>query len=306
MTTILIETAKSKFKQFISISAPIKMWVILNVSVISFILCLVDTANILAVFPVPSISHQVVFRPITQELARRGHDVTVITPNPAFKEGQTPPRLKEIDVHDVSYQIWIDHFINASKGKKFDLIIQIELINKLFTDVFDAILQTVEVQKIINDKIKKYDMLLLEACVRPVLGFSHIFKVPLILISSFGAALGNYEMMGASEHPLLYPNILHRKLYNLTKWEKIAELYYHYKLKQILDNGAVYNNEILRKHFGADVPTANELVNNVDLLLLNINPVFDGSHPIPQNIIFMGGIHQNPVKPLPTVSIYFM
>lgn len=45
-----------------------------------------EAARILAIFPAPSISHQVVFRPLTQALAKRGHEIVVITPDPAFQK----------------------------------------------------------------------------------------------------------------------------------------------------------------------------------------------------------------------------
>ncbi|KAJ8727685.1 hypothetical protein PYW07_001804 [Mythimna separata] len=67
-----------------------------------FVLNQVDAERILAYFPTPSISHQVVFRPLTEALARRGHEVTVVTTDPAFPKGGTPPNLTEIDVHNLS------------------------------------------------------------------------------------------------------------------------------------------------------------------------------------------------------------
>lgn len=72
---------------------------------LSWCMVSVHSARILAWFPSPSISHQVVFRPVTQELAKRGHEVVVITTDPAFPPGQAPSNLTEIDVHDMSYNI---------------------------------------------------------------------------------------------------------------------------------------------------------------------------------------------------------
>ncbi|KAI5633114.1 UDP-glucoronosyl and UDP-glucosyl transferase domain-containing protein [Phthorimaea operculella] len=48
-------------------------------------------ARILVYIPTPSISHQEPFRPLTQELAKRGHEVTVITTDPAFPK--VPPSV---------------------------------------------------------------------------------------------------------------------------------------------------------------------------------------------------------------------
>ncbi|KAJ8708784.1 hypothetical protein PYW08_010166 [Mythimna loreyi] len=64
----------------------------LRLLVFSFLLQIFssDAARILAVYPVPSISHQVTFRPITMELVKRGHEVVVITADPMFKKGEAP------------------------------------------------------------------------------------------------------------------------------------------------------------------------------------------------------------------------
>lgn len=39
------------------------------------------SANILAIYPTPAVSHQVVFQKITQDLLERGHNLTVLTPS---------------------------------------------------------------------------------------------------------------------------------------------------------------------------------------------------------------------------------
>lgn len=77
-----------------------------------------EAARILAVFPVSLISHQTVFCPFTQELAKQGHEVVVITTDPTVPKGGAPSNLTEINVHDISYKIWGDQFMATSRGKK--------------------------------------------------------------------------------------------------------------------------------------------------------------------------------------------
>ncbi|XP_021197638.3 UDP-glucosyltransferase 2 isoform X2 [Helicoverpa armigera] len=260
-----------------------------------------EAAKILAVFPVPSISHQVVFRPLTQELAKRGHEVTVITPDPVFKKGEVTSNLTEIDVHDISYNIWNENFIKAaSKGNKEDMYTQLEIILDTLVEVFEAQLKTDEVKTLIDDKSKKFDLLLVEACVRPALAFSYIYKnVPVILVSSLGAAPLNYELIGAADHPILYPSVLRQRLHNLTTWEKFTELYSHYRIMKIYENNGVLVNKAFRDRFGPEIPTVDELGNNVDLLLLNVHQIFEGIRPVPPSVVYMGGLHQKPIKELP-------
>ncbi|KPJ19199.1 Ecdysteroid UDP-glucosyltransferase [Papilio machaon] len=58
-------------------------------------------------------------------------------------------------------------------------------------------------------------------------------------------------------------------------------------------------NKVLKRIFGPDVPTMNELKNEVEMLFLNINPIWEGNYPVPPAVVHMGGLHQKPPKALP-------
>ncbi|XP_050683694.1 UDP-glucosyltransferase 2-like isoform X1 [Leptidea sinapis] len=256
-------------------------------------------ARILAVFPGPSISHQVIFRPLTQELVRRGHQVTVITPNPTFEKGKGPENLTEIDVHDISYKMKEDFVETADFGRKdlvFDQIIHLfEQLSGIFADQT----KSSDVQSILNDKNISFDLLLIEACVRPTLIFSHLYKVPVIQVSSFGMMLGSAEIVGSPTHPFLYPTIMHQRLYNLSFWEKIDELYKHLKMKSMYDSSEFKELEMFESILGVDLPSYNVLKNNVDMLFLNIHPIWTDNQPLPMNVISIWGIHKTTLKELP-------
>ncbi|XP_026736017.1 UDP-glucuronosyltransferase 2B9-like [Trichoplusia ni] len=258
-----------------------------------------DAARILVVIPTPSISHQVVFRPVTQELAKRGHDVTVITADPAFPKGGAPVNLTEIDIHDISYSLWREHFMATSKGNKADLNDQMKVIVDLFLVIFEAQVKDEAVQRLINDKTQKFDLIIIEACVKPALGFHHVFNAPIVLMSSLGGIFDNFQTIGAPTHPLLYPMFLRQKLNNLTMWEKITELYNHYKLEFMLYDNLLESDKLLRRLFGEDKPSLTEVYNHVEMLFLYENPVFVGPRPVPPTVVYMGGLHQNPQKELP-------
>ncbi|XP_028175156.1 UDP-glucuronosyltransferase 2B20-like [Ostrinia furnacalis] len=268
-----------------------------------FVLALVLSASenegsrILAVFPTPSISHQVVFRPLVQELVKRGHEVTVVTTDPAFAKGEAPANLTEVDVHDMSYKLWREHFLATSTGNKNDLRTQMRVAFELFTKIFGSQMETKEVQDII--KHGKFDLLMVEALVRPAISLSHIFKVPVIQVSSFGATYWNWDVVGAPVHPFLYPSMFRQRIMNLTIWEKISELYNHYTFKNLAHSVEERENQMIRRIFGEDMPSLTELSNNVDMLFVNMHPIWEGNRPVPPSVLFMGGLHQKPVKELP-------
>jgi glucuronosyltransferase len=261
-----------------------------------------ETARILAFFPSPSISHQVPFRPLTQELARRGHEVVAITTNPAFPKGKSPANLTEINIQNLSYSIWTKSFISSDKtqGSSNNWISQAELLFNVLIDVFGAQLQDEEVVKVL-DKSNKYDLMITEAFMVGTLALSHLHKVPMIQVSSFGAMTYNLETMGSFMHMFLHPAPTQQRVVNLTMWDKIYELYVYYRLKYIFISIEEKTNKLLKRIFGPEIPDISELKNNVDMMFLNVNSLWELNRPVPPNVIYMWGIHQKPQKELPQV-----
>ncbi|XP_050356517.1 UDP-glucosyltransferase 2-like [Nymphalis io] len=260
-----------------------------------------QSAKILGVFPIPSISHQVVFRKLTQELVKRGHEVTVITTDPAYPKGKAPANLTEIDTHDVSYAIWHKAFQANFKveQKSIPKFTEFRQGSKFFSYIFLGQLSSPDLQELISNKNNKFDIILVEAVVRPALIYSYIFKAPIALVSSFGAIFNNHDVMGSPTHPILYPSTLQQKIYNLTLWEKLYNLYIHFSFEYANYLGEIDEHEILKQNFGPDVPTLRELYDNIHMLFLNIHPIWADNQPVPPGVVYMGGIHQLPEKELP-------
>ncbi|XP_052751040.1 UDP-glucosyltransferase 2-like [Galleria mellonella] len=261
-----------------------------------------ESAKILGYFPTPSISHQIVFRPLMHELARRGHEVFVITTDPAFTKENPLGNLTEIDVRDVSYSKWINAILNAgiTTGKKEDVAKQITTMYRICLGLFDEQINTVALQNVLRDKTLKFDLIILESYFRPGMVLSHYYKAPLILISSMLPIYNNMEVIGSPIHPFLYPmGFCRQRVNNLTIWEKISELYMYYSIVATIYFDSEAMNKMIRKNFGSDVPSIDELQNNVDMLFINVHPIWDMNRPVPPSTIYLGGLHRNPEKDLP-------
>lgn len=253
-----------------------------------------------------SISHQIVFRPLTQELARRGHEVVFLTSDPEFPKGRAPPNLTEIDLHDISYKMW--HKIIAKEVSKdmVDMVSMMTAFYKAVPQIFEEQMKTEEAKEVIDKKKGDFDLLITEACVRSALGFSHIYKVPLIQMSSFGFPLYNEDYVGAPSHPFLFTNVWQRRVYNLTMWEKIREFWDYWTLKSNFLNLDDFEHGILKRVFGSDTPPLSELTNNIQMILLNVHPVWGENQPVPPSVVYLGGLHRKPVKELPQVRKQFL
>ncbi|KPJ19192.1 Ecdysteroid UDP-glucosyltransferase [Papilio machaon] len=258
----------------------------------------IESSRILAVYPCPSISHQIVFRPLTLELLKLGHELTVVTTDPMFSKENAPANLTEINVHDTTYGVIRKIISNAVTGSKTDLLNQALVVKELIYDATEAILQTNDVQNMLKNE-KRYDLIFIEALFTPMLGLSHKFKAPTILVSSFGPFIGSYEIIGAPTKALLYHNMYSQRLHNLTLIEKISELYNYVRIQYIFNYSDEKLNELLKRLFGSDTPTLSKLKDYVDMLFVNTHHVWEGNYPVPPTVIHMGGLHQKPQKPLP-------
>ncbi|XP_013139053.1 PREDICTED: UDP-glucuronosyltransferase 2B7-like [Papilio polytes] len=264
-----------------------------------------ETARILAVFPTPSISHQIVFRPLTQALSRRGHEVTVVTTDPVNSNDPELVNLTEIDLHNISYKS-MNKDLFETYGKEESMYSQIFMFANKLTNIFEEQLKTKEIQMLLQHSENYYDLLILEACVRPALVFSHVYKAPVIQISSLGGMLFNYEALGVPIHPTVYFTTLRQKLYNLSIWDNLMECKIFLQVYFVHFICEHLQNAMLRSYFGADVPSIAELNNNIDMLFLATNPIWAGNTPVPPSVIFIGGIHENPYEELTEDLRYFL
>lgn len=264
----------------------------MNLLKIIGILCLgafSEAARILAVFPAPFISHQLTFRPLTEELARLGHEVTIITPDPAYSVENKPANLTEIDVHDISYSLK-HKFSLAVTFKNNDVYDQVYTYYKILSEVFEKQITTESVRKVLNDT-KGFDLILVEGCVRPALVFSHIFKAPMILVSSLAGQTVYFSSTGISLHPTLYPGIFQQKLHKMTLLEKVHEIFKQYLFNYEVDRQESDDNALLRRNFGDDVPQLSELKKRVSMLFMNVHHLWDNNRPVPPNVVYLGGLH---------------
>lgn len=254
-----------------------------------------EGARILACYPTASISHQVVFRPLTLELVKRGHEVVVMTTDPIFPKRDGPPNLKEIDLHDLSYKVWREML--ARMKNKIDRS-NFEPLMRLILELFEKQMATSEMQTILRDETQTFDLVIVEAFVEVALGLAEYYKAPVIQFSSLSATLPALKVYGASTHSFLYPTPFHERIYNLTFWEKIEEVYYE---RMFEDYDYDIFDATLKRVFGPGFKSFEELRTDVDMLFLNVHSLWDFNRPVPPNVIHLGGLHQKPQKDLPQV-----
>ncbi|RZC39915.1 UDP-glucuronosyltransferase 2B20-like, partial [Asbolus verrucosus] len=273
------------------------LWVI---SLLSFV-CVARCARILGVFPTPSISHQVVYQPVWQELSLRGHQVTVFTPNPLKNPKLT--NLTEIDMSS-TYDIINRDDISKTMSKNNYLIKTVLWVANFFTEVIEENLKQSE--SLIKDPRRKFDLIIVETLHPLVYSYACRFKAPVIGISSLGVFLQTHDAVGNPTHPALNPDLLLNFVGEIGLYQRAYSAFYNiwYRLLyhwHILPQG----DKVARKYFGDSCPHLGDIERNVSLILVNTNPILHPVRPNVPAIIEMGQMHINSKKPLPQASVSF-
>lgn len=273
----------------------------------------VDSARILGIFPLPSRSHQVVFQSYTQELAKRGHDLVIITPDPIENIDPTL-NVTYIDIsvgYKYIFQFLSENPVPYKRGviMTADSNLHMNTFN-FIADLIAILLNLPQVQALINDKTQHFDLIIAEGFLDYHLILSEIFKVPVIFFPTFMGFPEVYEMMGATgRHPILYPiysrpDTQSNDYSNLSFFEMLTQVYYEARFLLNQWETDEYQNELLKKNFGPQTPTVEELRKNVHLLFLNSYPMFANNRAVPPNVLYIGATHLTPPKEIPKVRCH--
>nr|CAH7729280.1 unnamed protein product [Callosobruchus chinensis] len=128
---------------------------------LSLLLVAVDSARILGVFQFPSLSHQIVFRALCRELSLRGHQVTIVTPNPLRDKSLV--NLTEIDISSAADVLPSSESIEFTMSKDMPTTEIMVSFYDLSEKIQEAVLQNEEFQKLYKDPNAKFDLLISEA-----------------------------------------------------------------------------------------------------------------------------------------------
>lgn len=119
----------------------------------------------------------------------------------------------------------------------------------------------------------------------------HIWKIPIVLLSTGSFYPFQYDMTGNPEFPSFMPNNLFpiptedgfvKRFYNAYLFYKIKFNYLYYSQNQ---------NELLQKLFGPQVPSIREIERNASLVLINTFFPVNGVKPSTTGLIEVGGLH---------------
>ncbi|XP_075218155.1 UDP-glycosyltransferase UGT5-like [Lycorma delicatula] len=275
------------------------------VLIITIMYC--SAANILCIFPTPSYSHQKPLLTLSTALAKKGHNLTVITPNPS-KE----PIINHREV-DVSF-LYIE-WKKVAEVKKISLQGRIspkqitgDLYNFLnfITSLLFGSPKITELIRELNNT--KYDLILYESFYySSLLGFADITgNPPIIGLTTLNSLMISDSPQGNPVLPsyIPFPFLPYRD--KMTFWERSYNLYLTIYCHYILEYNLKPMHENHIQHFGNIKHTAEELEYSKSLLIVSSDLAIGYPKPVQPNTIYVGPMHITKSESLPQDLLKWM
>ncbi|XP_058054053.1 UDP-glycosyltransferase UGT5-like [Anopheles bellator] len=258
----------------------------------------VEGAKILGIFPTSARSHFIVGSALMKELARRGHEVTVINP---FPQKKPLKNYRDIDVsasEDILQKL-IPNMFDMADQSVWESITKTYEFGHMITN---QSLRHPNVVKLINSN-EKFDLVVMENFLNDAhLGFAHHFKVPCIAVSTFGASRWTTELVGTPSPTSYIPHPFLRFTDRMTFVERIGNMLMTVMdmvIGQLLDTPV--QSAMYEEAFPGPKPPLEHLrKHSVSLVLVNNHFSLSYPRPYVPNMIEVGGMHvKRKPSPLP-------
>ena len=272
--------------------------------------CNVDhgsTAKILGLMPTPSPSHHIWNRALMLALVARGHQVTVLSPDP---EKQPVANHTDIVIEKAYEKIAESEFRYENMNTL--TFLETSLIWFHWGQVnceFGMASKGAQKLMALKDK-EKFDVIIIDVTVEECfLGFVPIFgNPPVIAITAFVSPpwysifVGNPQLLSFT-NTYLMPFTDH-----MTFFQRMANFVIHnYVLYYRKFHHLPIMDNIAQKYFGKSTPLPSEIEKNFSLVMVNTHYSLDYPRPLVPAMITVGGMHITPGKELPNVRhiLYF-
>lgn len=251
-------------------------------------LAITHAYNILAVFPFNGKSHNIMFEALAVGLAKRGHQVDVIT---HFPLKNPPPNYREVvNLKGTARDVVNSFTLKYALSLNYHLIYQI---SSFFGRDVCELMALDRMQKFIkNPPRASYDLVIVEYFGSPCyLAFGPLFNATIALAISSAEYPAVDTFIGNPFNSAYYPNVV-------TDYPVISS--FAERLENALGN-VIFSRQffyytddqttLLRKYLRPDLPSVRELEGMTAVALVNAHHTFQGVRPLTQALVPVGGLH---------------
>lgn len=253
--------------------------------------------NILGIFPYQGKSHFFVHRIYLRELAKRGHNITIIS---HFPEKEPPKNYNDISLAG-SIKILED---DMPIDRSYMTVLQVGVfLTTSGKENCEVMLANKDVQNMIKQK-PKYDVVVVEVfnsdC---ALGIAYKLNAPVVGITSHILMPWHYNRLGIPYNPSYVSFHFLEGGTKPTFIQRLERVVFDAYFKTLYYFVSQRNDQNTLARYFDDIPPLEDLAREMKFLLLYHNFVLTGSKLFPANVIEIGGYHVQESKPLTGVSI---
>ena len=261
-----------------------------------------STAKILGLMPTPSPSHHIWNRALMLALAARGHQVTVLSPDP---EKQPVANHTDI-VIEKAYEKIAEFEYNYEAMSTQTFFDNSIIWFHWGQDNCDFGMASKGAQNLMALKNKeKFDLIIIDLTIEECfLGFVPLFgNPPVIAITAFvsppwySTFVGNPQQLSfTNSYTLPFTD-------HMTIFQIMANFIFHnYVLYYRKFHHLPIMENTTQKYFGNLTPLPSEIEKNISLVMVNTHHSLDYPRPLVPAMIAVGGLHIKPGQELPNVS----
>nr|XP_032521190.1 UDP-glucuronosyltransferase 2B31-like isoform X1 [Danaus plexippus plexippus] len=251
-----------------------------------------QSASILALFSSLSFADHLVFRGYVSLLTRQGHTVVLMTPYPGYFDYPDVDRIVELSVAQESAKYWDEYKITMTNTD--DYYKRMRAINDLSIKIAVTQLTSKPMTALFANPNVKFDLVITEADVPILYGAAEKYRAPHIAITPTSGRITQYESKGSPIHPILYPDVNTLNYRNLTRWQKVVELYRYFQTRHEYYNNYLPLCEIAAKKIFGLKRNILEVEYDIDLLFVAGNPLLTGNRPTSYGIKYVDRLHIKP------------
>ncbi|EDW76577.1 uncharacterized protein Dwil_GK14590 [Drosophila willistoni] len=260
-----------------------------------------ESAQILGLFQHPGKSHFAFFRPIFEELAKRGHNVSMYSYFPLKKPLANYTDFVFEGMGLLTDVIDLKGF--DSEWKPLGLPFKIPTYFRLHDWGINACRVAMN-SPLIDQLLKspqRYDLIILENFANDCMyAVAHLLGAPVIALSSCAIMPWHYRRMGTPFINSVMPMNFLPHTDEMTFIDRLNN-FIHFHTVNFLYNFVTQpaTDKLIRERFGVGLPPIDDIVKNTSLMLINQHHTLTGSYPYAPSVVEVGGLQIAQAEELP-------
>ncbi|XP_052131801.1 UDP-glycosyltransferase UGT5-like [Frankliniella occidentalis] len=239
---------------------------------------------------VGTMSHHIWMSALTVELAKRGHLVTSID---IHKHSENPPTLNTT-VIETAFKLSHPEFMK--RWSAATVVQQISLMQEMVEKECIRDLGSPTMQRLLDPAVERtFDLVIIDYYTDCMLGFAHRFNYPgMLAVSPFPISPWIDDLMYNPQVPSILAHTMQPFPHPMNLWQRAWTLFLHAHSKLMVWWWRPVQDGLIKRFFGEDAPSVEQLRQHVHVALVNENPVLEAARPLPPSLIPVGGMHVKP------------